>query len=507
MNKEELLTLYDKLKGFARRAIETRDYKFSLDYIRSFSYIAYTFGFRYTDDEAEDMLNQISQQIKKKEPLRDAAGTHRCVMIDSLSEYHGGLTVQYLRAIKAAGWDILYLSDTDLSQRHRSDLRKELASNPKLKAVSVPRYKRGLKRCQFMYDTIMDYNPENVFIHIAPHAAYPATVCYALPPQMKKYLINYTDHSFLLGTGCVNKSFEFTNYGASYSWRFRHIDESDMFKLPYYSFADDVAFQGLPDIAKGKVVIFSGGNYWKIIDEADTFFKLVKAILDRCPNAVVLYAGTGNDIPVKAAIEKYKIGDRFVLLGWRNDISELFNHCDIYLSTYPSPGGLMSQFAARAGKPILAYEPSGRKITEIFVCQVRKIDITIDTIEKFVEEVQRLLEDPTYRGIRGEEMRSCVLSVNEFNEKFKMAVEQNKPTGIPFNINRIIGPKAESYIDNNIKVHANGNVVENSMVFFMGYKALKVLSFADVWRYKKKQVKQYRNLVINRLKQIFLCVS
>lgn len=501
MNKGELLSLYDKLKLTAREAVDKKQYKFALDSLSGLAYIAYSFGFYITDDEAEGILEEISTHIKKyEENDYTKTGNHRCVMIDSLSEYHGGLTVQYLRAIKAAGWEVLYLSDTNLNQRHRANLRKELSSNPKLKAVSVPRSKRGLKRCQFMYNAIMDFNPENVFIHIAPHAAYPAAVCYALSKQIKKYLINYTDHSFLLGTGCVDKSFEFTNYGVSYSWRFRHINESDMFMLPYYSFADDVVFQGFPEVAKDKVVILSGGNYWKIIDEDDTYFKLVKVILDRCPQAVVLFAGAGNEEPVRTAIDKYHLDERFVLLGWRKDIAELFNHCDIYLSTYPYAGGLMSQFAARASKPILAYDPHGKRGTETLTCQVRQVNISKQDMNELSDEAQRLVEDADYRHMRGAEMCSCVLSVDNFNELFRMAVEQGKPTGIPFEINKNIGPKPESYINNNIKVRTHGHSMENQLVSFMGFKAAKVLPFSDVFCYQTKQLKQYWKILWNHIK-------
>lgn len=501
MNKEELLTLYDKLKVVGQRAIEKHNYKFSLDCISGLSYIAYTFGFRYTDDEVEEMLNKISQQIKRKETPRGAAGPHRCVMIDSLSEYHGGLTVQYLRAIKAAGWDVLYLSDTDLNQRHRAELRKELSTNPRMKVVAVPRLTRGLKRCQFMYDAIIDFNPDSVIVHISPDAAYPAMVCYALPPQIKKFLINYTDHSFLLGTGCVDRSFEFTNYGASISWRYRHIEESNMFMLPYYSFSDDVPFKGLPPIADGKTVIFSGGNYWKITDDQGTFFMLVKRILDVCPNAVVLFAGAGNDIPVKKFIKQYGIDERFVLLGWRNDIAALFDHCDICLSTYPYPGGLMSQFAARAGKPVLAYDPEMKHRTETLTCQVKQIDISKHNIDDLLSDANRLVADVGYRQARGAEIRSCVLSIDDFNKKFKMAVEKDVPTGIPYVIDRTIGPKTEQFIDDNIKLRAHNGAVENQMVYCLGFKASKILPWPVILQCKIKQIRQYWNLVINYIKK------
>ena len=148
----------------------------------------------------------------------------------------------------------------------------------------------------------------------------------------------------------------------------------------------------------------------------------------------------------------------------------------------------MSQFAARASKPILAYDPYNKRGTETLTCQVRQVEISKQDMNELLDEAQRLVDDVEYRQARGAEMCSCVMSVDDFNSKFKMAVEQGRPTGITFEINRNIPSKSDSYISNNIKVHALGFSIENQLVSYMGLNAMKVLSFSDVWRYKKKQL-------------------
>ena len=50
-----------------------------------------------------------------------------------------------------------------------------------------------------------------------------------------------------------------------------------------------------------------------------------------------------------------KNGERVYTSKYRKDISQLFRNCDIYYGTYPLSGGLMCQYAAAFGNPILAY--------------------------------------------------------------------------------------------------------------------------------------------------------
>ena len=360
-------------------------------------------------------------------------------------------------------------------------MRQELKSNSRLQYVCVPRKKKGIERSIYIYETIMDFQPENVFIHISPYSAYPAVACYALPKNIKKYWIDYTDHSFHLGTGCVDYSFEFRNIGASISARYRHLSKTQLIKLPFYSFMDDEDFKGLPSVCDGKTVILSGGNYWKIIDEEGTFFRIVKTILDECTNTVIIYAGAGNEKAVKKFLRKYDIDERFVLIGWRKDFSALFEHCDIFLCTYPVGGGLMSQFAARAAKPILAYDPNEGKETESLLCQKKNLDVSIENMADFIKEAKRLVSDIDYRRKRGKEMAECVLSINDFNAIFKKAVIEDEPTGLPIIFDENVAPKSDEYINNNILVQTEGHNFESSMFFFLKKNTSRVFPFYYIW--------------------------
>lgn len=500
MTKEEIQKIYDRMKSLSLKEIGREKCHHSLACLRAAGYIAYSFGLKYCDDDIEGQLVSLSTQIKRRDNVSGGQKNGmRCVFLDGLSEFRGGLTVQYLRAIKEAGWETLYVSDQDLGQRHRISLVKELKSNPQLRYVQVPKRTSGQGRCQFMYDAIMDFAPDFVIVHIPPYDSYAATVCYALPSTIKKYMVNYTDHSFLLGTGCMDYSLEFRSKGASISKVFRHIEETQMFMLPYYAFSEDEKpYQGLPKICDGKVVIFTGGNYWKIIDEEDTYFKLSKRILEECPNAVIVLAGRGNDEVVRKAVERQQPGERFVVLGWRQDIGALFEHSDIYLSTYPYPGGLMGQFAARAGKPILAYDPQNKRGTESLTCQTKMVDISITEMDDFIAETKRLVNDTDYRKQKGDELRDSVLSIGQFNRMLREVVESQKPTGLPIEIDEKVQEPSEEYIQNNIKTHGDGHSCKSTLVSYLGTYSLSVLPWSYIVTYYKTRIPQWWSVAVKR---------
>ena len=503
MTKEELLKLYERLKEQSRQAINKGSYDLAITCLFGAGYISYTFGLDYTDDEIESLLNVLSGQIRIKQPVVNQLHEgHRCVFLDGLSAFRGGLTVQYLRAIKATGWDVLYISDQDLSQKHRAPLVEELKTNPRLSYTSVPKKNRGLQISQFIYDAVMGFGPDNVIVHIPPFDSYIALACYALPSSIKKFMVNYTDHSFLLGTGCMDYSFEFRNYGASISNVYRHFEPNKLLMLPYYAFSEDVlTFQGLPEMCKGKTVFFSGGNFWKIIDDNDTFFIIVKRILDAIPDAVFLLAGRGNEVEVNKAVARQKLDNRFVTLGWRQDISELVNHCDIYVSTYPHGGGLMGQFAARAGKPILAYDPAGNKEIEHLTCQIKMVDFSFTNMDRLIEEAVRLAADDLYRKEKGEQIKECVLREEQFNELFINAIITCQPTGLPIEIDGSIQKHADEYIQGTIKSYSNGRFVK-FLVRSMGKYAKRVLPVSYIMDYYKLQLGSAINTVGKKVLKI-----
>lgn len=424
LTQDNINRLFAKFKQKAQKSLEHGRYDSCLKYLQAACRTAYTFYIGFTDAEIESILKDLSTKVQKKEYK---GGKPRCVFYDTFSQDAQGLTMQYVDAIIAAGWEMLYITEFGLDDPRSIRLKKTLADYSQASIITVPKSKKGMAKAQFVYDAIMDYAPDKLFMHIHPSAAEAVTAFYALPKEITKYQINLTDHTYWVGAGCVDYFFEFREYGASLSVGRRGIAKDHVFLLPYYPMMKEAEFQGFPTASDGKVKIFSGASFYKIIDENDTFFKLNKAILDANSNAVTLFAGGGDMAMLNGLIEKYGLQGRFIPIGQRNDIFECYKHSDIYLSSFPQFGALMAQFAAHAGLPILAYAYSKMLgIVEEVVCQKHKENITFTDMDALVAEATRLINDEAYRKTRGQAMRDCVIGVEEFNHSFKESVITSK---------------------------------------------------------------------------------
>lgn len=419
LTEEYIQSLFSKFKRKAQDSLARRRYDSCLRYLNVAARTAYTFYIGFTDKEIEAMLKQMSGHIQKREKFEVKP---RCVFYDTFSQDAQGLTMQYVDAIIAAGGEMLYLTEFCLEDPRSIRLKQTLNDYPKARVLSVPRSMSGMKKVQFVYDTIMDYAPVKLFMHIHPSAVEAVTAFYALPKEITKYQINLTDHAYWVGASCVDYSFEFRDYGASLSVGRRGIPVDRLLLLPYYPMMKASTFAGFPKESVGKVIIFSGASFYKIIDENDTFFKLNKAILDANPNAVTLFAGGGDLAMLNNFIEKYGLKKRFIPIGQRNDIFECYKHSDIYLSSFPGFGALMAQFAAHTSLPILAYAGSTSGRVEEVVCQKHKERITFTDMDALVAESVRLVNDQEYRKQRGQAMRDCVIDSEEFNHSFLRSV-------------------------------------------------------------------------------------
>ena len=486
LNEGYLRSLYDYLVYEAENATNLNNVYKANCFLEAAGYLAYTFYLKYKDEKVESLLKTISTHINKKEDYIVSNDNAKCVFIDSLSIFNAGLTIQYIRALNAADMEYLYISSNDINSSIRSRLAEELKNNNKTKIISVPSYIKGQKRLQFIYDTIINYNPSKVFLHIDPIATYFSEVCYALPKNIIKYLINYTDHSFLMGTDNADYSFEFRNYGCSISSLWRGINQDRLLLLPYYSILDTEEYLGLPEVCNGKKIILSGGNYWKIIDKEGTFFRISKSILDKNPDAIIVFAGRGNDDSVKLMLEKFKIQDRFILVGWRKDISELFNRSSLYLSTYPALGGLMSTYAAIKSVPIVAYSQDANHNVESCVCQLNKISISKSNIEEVCYEATKILNDPKYREEKARELHECVVTSTYFNKIFIESIYYKKNMGPIVDINNDVCISQKS-IDSAISYLKESYKWSFVLVQKLGFYSY-ILELPIVWNYLTKKL-------------------
>lgn len=423
LTQDYIHSLFVKFKQKAQNCLEHDRYDSCLKNMNAACRTAYIFYIGFTDDEIEEILCRLSGKIRKKE---NEHFNPCCVFYDTFSQDAQGLTMQYVDAIIAAGWEVLYITEFGLEDPRSIRLKQTLNDYSKAKVVSVPRSMRGMNKVQFIYDAILDYAPDKLFMHIHPSSVEAVTAFYALPKEITKYQINLTDHAYWVGAGCLDYSFEFRDYGASLSVGRRGIPRDRVLLMPYYPMMKATGFAGFPKEAEGKVKIFSGASFYKIMDENDTFFKLNKAILDANPNAVTLFAGGGDMEMLKGLVKKYGLQGRFIPIGQRNDIFECYKHSDIYLSSYPQFGALMAQFAAHASLPILAYANSKSGIVEEVICQKHKESITFTDMDALVTESVRLVNDQEYRKQRGQAMHDCVIDVAEFNHSFQESVATGK---------------------------------------------------------------------------------
>lgn len=498
LTEDNTRKLFNKLKFYAVKSYNRNKIDRSLSFIKAASHTAYTFYLEFKDDEIESLLSKISYSIKKSEPLKEFS-SNKCVFYDSFSLDNKGLTQQYIRAIAKAGWDLLYITDSNKNNPRAKDIIDEIKQYNKSTVIEVPSNSDGIKRAQFIYDAIIEFNPNKLFMHISPSAVYAITVFYALPKSIEKFQINLTDHAFWAGSGCLDYSLEFRAYGASLSINKRGIPKDNVFIIPYYPIIKENDFIGLPTQCDDKIIVLSGGAYYKIIDDEGVFFKLIKLILDVSENVVVLFAGAGDDSIFFKFIKENNYEDRLLLLGHRNDISEVFKRSDIYLNTYPFIGGLMCQYAAHNSKPILSFSSENLSKAEEIVCQKNYEEISIFTFDDFEDKAKKLITNDKYRKLKGDKLKKCVVDESDFNDIFTKTVSE-KNTQVDFISSTVF---IQNDIKNKLHYENRTNEFKLFLIRTLGIKSIFISPFLfyDVMRiiiFKKKYYSKLYRLILKR---------
>lgn len=415
--------LHKKFKRKALRCYKTGRFDECLKYAEAASYTAYEFNLGFKDDELEELLVTLSRQIKTIEKTRER-NVNTCVFYDCYSVDNGGLVQQYLTAIIAAGYKLFYITERPGFTNRESDIRLMLNDYSKVKIFEIPPACKGFKRSQYIYDLIADSDASKLFIHTTPRAVCPTIAFNALPEGIGRYKINLTNHTFWIGASCVDYSFEFNPYGCELSMSERGLVKERLFYLPFYPIMKHRKFEGFPVAVKERFVIVAGGAYYKIFDKDDTFFKLVNRIVEHNPEVLLLYAGDGDRDTLMSKIRKHGLEGSFVPIGQRKDITEVFEHCDAFLNTYPISGGLMTQYAAQLGKPVLNYYSGTNSKVEDFTCQKNYVIISDTSFDAVAGKVRKLIDDSQFRKYYADKIRSCVIDESEFNKLFHQIVEE-----------------------------------------------------------------------------------
>ena len=252
-----------------------------------------------------------------------------------------------------------------------------------------------------------------------------------LPKEVEVYNINLGDQFFWLGIRHIDFNVEFRPFGASVSVQRRGFKKEQLLMVPFYPANENRPFEGFPEGCEGKMVIFSGGDYYKTIDENATFWRLLKNILVKHRDVVFLFATKrkpkDND-DISRFIQENHFENRFYQIDFRTDIYQVFSHCDIYMGTCPVSGSLMSQLAAINGKPILQYYAPGTPDdeTEQAICINDRFQISFQKEDDFLEEADKLISDATYREAKGNHLKSAMIQPEQFDALVKETLISNK---------------------------------------------------------------------------------
>ena len=217
----------------------------ALLYIQAAAWVNYSFYLGYCDDDLETCISQISSNIVSKEfSLRNKKSV---VFLDAFSKDTSALSSQYIDAIIAAQMNLLYIYENDILHDERSSsIYNRLVKYDNAKIIRVPIELEPYQKAQWLYDTIVTYGSDKLIMQLLPDSAIECTAVRALPNDIIKFQVNLTDHTFWLGKGCTDYTFEFRQKGCSISRDYRGLEKNQILLMPFYPSASDNSFEGFP---------------------------------------------------------------------------------------------------------------------------------------------------------------------------------------------------------------------------------------------------------------------
>ena len=421
--KEDIVAIYSALIKSAHRYSDKGKWSKALTDLESAAAWAYAFNWMYTDRDADSLLKSIAVRTIPQSEINNVV-PRRCVLVDSFCMDNKGLTQQYMRAMIHNQMEILYICTSKILD-HGTDILKELRNYSKAELLLFnqtdgDRVKMALKIAQ----AIKDYSPSSIFLHIAPWDTVALMACCSVKGA-PVYNINLTDHAYWMGASFLDYNLEFRPYGMTVSLEKRGLRKEQLLPLPFYSIKPlSQVFIGFPPMPEKAVKIFTGGALYKMLGKNDVFFHMMERLLAISPDVYILVAGFEYSKLFYEKCAQMTNHNRIIQIGVRRDIDAVFENCDIYLSTYPISGGLMTQYAAAHGKPILAYrtkDDSENAIEELLNHYQKEFHSFTD-MDEMCEYAKQLVMDVKYRQDEGRILQEGMMTSERFADAFSQLI-------------------------------------------------------------------------------------
>lgn len=429
LSKDDIKQSFKAIKKVIAKKIKYAEYDDAMHLIDVCADLGGQFNLWYEDDFLENALCTISNSTLQTISSPCISDSDRWILYDDFCLTYV-LGMQWIRAMALSGKEILYITTRDINKHTRDKTIIDYVSTfPNVIIKVIPQDNR-FDRAQYIYDTIVSFNASKLILHKYINSPIQLALC-LLPKSINRYIINLSDQTFWLGKKSIDYVLEFRPFGASVSLQRRGFNKSQLLMVPFYPANDNNTFQGFPEeCTEDKIVIFSGGDYYKTLDDNYTYWHLVNSLLKTFPNVIFLYATKNipeGDKYIYDFIKKNNLEHRFIYIGFRPDIYQVMSHCDIYMGTNPTSGSLMTQLAAINSKPILQYYDKGTPDdeTEQAICINKKFSISFNDINQFMIEAKKLISDVSYRELKGKQLKDSMIQPEQFNKLVLDTLQSN----------------------------------------------------------------------------------
>lgn len=423
--QKAVIRLKAKLFSFASYCFNLRLYGPMVKFIALIARVNYHFYLDYRDDDLEALADKLATRCVGSNNVTVKENFDDIIFYDAYGWANRGLTEQYLQAL-VKHKNITYIYDGTQFSPDKSII-KLLESN-QCQILLLNHTMALTKRVTSIKNLARFLNPGMIFIHAAPSSFTPFIIRKVFASS-KLVNINITDHAYWLGYSIMDTILEFRKFGGFVSTNGRGIGEEKIQIIPFHPHIEttnDIAAD-LSFIEADKLTIFTGGDFSKINSEGDTFFLLMKEIVERYENSQICVAGGGDPGRLVKFIKDNDLDGKIIYIGFRKDLAAVMAQIDIYLSTFPIGGGLMNAYAIANKKPIMSLVD--RKLQHTFIENQYDIPFSVSYTERneFFSELTKLVNVSEYRVKQGERLAKFAATGENFSSLLKQFLDKNLP--------------------------------------------------------------------------------
>ena len=425
LEKQELLSKFNKIREIAKEYYNKREYEKSLRSIMLLGRLRYMVNLDYYDEEIEELIRCILVDIQSsninKRTSQEQDDLEYIVFYDSFGLDIRGLALIYLKALTDLDYNIIYV--TKKQQMDAIPTLRGILKNNKNNLLVFIDDMPIIETYQELSVKLEKYIVKSILLYMDPYDLVGILLGIRYENLATRYLINLTDHAFWLGTNSFDYSVEFRDYGANVSHYYRNVEKNKIIKLPYYPIINkEFQFEGFPEEVQNKKIIFSGGSLYKTLGAENKYYKIVDYLLKKHNDIVFIYAGYGDCSELNKLILKYP--NRVFHINERKDLFEMMRHSYLYLSTFPMIGGLMTQYAVSANiLPFtLIYDECGTGV----LLNPDELNIEFYDVNELLKELDRCIEDEHYMILKKRNLNSQLITEDMFKRGIFNLVEEKR---------------------------------------------------------------------------------